>query len=161
MPTNLLRQARKTTTTQSIAQVTSPAPERLVEIRVGQAVIRARLLDTPTADRIWQALPIFSSIEIWGQEIHFETEVESGRERGARVLVNIGDIAWVPEQDWVSIIYGPTPTSKKGELRLWSPANIWAHALDDVTVLRAARPGEKVSVQAVEAKRPAGMPTLG
>jgi uncharacterized protein len=161
MPTNLLRQSRKTTLTQPTVELTGPAQERIVEIRIGRTTIRARLLDTPTADRIWQALPIFSTIEIWGQEIHFETEVESGRERGARVLANIGDIAWVPEQDWVSIIYGPTPTSKKGELRLWSPANIWAHALDDVSVLHAARPGEKVSVQAVEANRPTGTPTLG
>jgi uncharacterized protein len=151
MPTNLLRPARKTTTTQPTAEQTAQQAERTVEIRVGRVAIRARLLDTPTADRIWRALPIFSSVEIWGQEIHFGTEVESGRERGARVLANLGDIAWVPEQDWVSIIYGPTPTSKKGELRLWSPANIWARALDDVTLLKSARPGEKVSVQAVEA----------
>jgi uncharacterized protein len=150
MPTNLLRQTRKTTTTQPTVEPTGPAPERIVEICVGRVAIRARLLDTPTAERIWQALPIFSSVEVWGQEIHFETEIESGRERGARVLASLGDIAWVPEHDWVSIIYGPTPTSRKGELRLWSPANIWARALDDVTALNSARPGEKVSVQAVK-----------
>jgi uncharacterized protein len=149
MPTNLLRPNRKLALTQPTVVATETVPERIVEIRAGRVVIRARLLDTPTADRIWRALPIFSSVEIWGQEIHFGTEIESGRERGARVLANPGDIAWIPEQDWVSIIYGPTPTSKKGELRLWSPANIWAQALDDVAVLQAARPGETVSLQAV------------
>jgi uncharacterized protein len=148
MPTNLLRQSKPKAAAQPKPQ--PPHPERLVDIRVGRAVIRARLLDTPTADRIWQALPIFSSVEVWGQEIHFATAVESGRERGARVLATPGDIAWIPEHDWVSIIYGPTPTSRPGELRLWSPANIWARALDDVKALRAARPGEKVSVQRVE-----------
>jgi uncharacterized protein len=150
MPTNLLRQSKPKTT----AQPKPPQPERLIEIRAGRAVIRARLLDTPTADRIWQALPIFSSVEVWGQEIHFETEVESGRERAARVLATLGDIAWIPEQDWISIIYGPTPTSRPGEFRLWSPANIWARALDDVAALRAARPGETVSVQRVEGLAP-------
>jgi uncharacterized protein len=149
MPTNLLRPNRKLALTQPTVVATETVPERIVEIRAGRVAIRARLLDTPTADRIWRALPIFSSVEIWGQEIHFGTEIESGRERGARVLANPGDIAWIPEQDWVSIIYGPTPTSKKGELRLWSPANIWAQALDDVAVLQAARPGETVSLQAV------------
>jgi uncharacterized protein len=149
MPTNLLRPNRKLALTQPTVVATETVPERIVEIRAGRVVIRARLLDTPTADRIWRALPIFSSVEIWGQEIHFETEVESGRERGARVLANFGDVAWIPEQDWISIIYGPTPTSKTGELRLWSPANIWAQALDDVAVLQAARPGETVSLQAV------------
>jgi uncharacterized protein len=148
MPTNLLRQNKPKS-----ADVTAkPLPERQVEIRTGRTIIRARLLDTLTADRIWQALPIFSTVQIWGQEIHFKTEVESGRERGARVLANLGDIAWISEHDWVSIICGPTPTSKKGELRLWSPANIWAHALDDVTVFKAARPGETVSIIASPAK---------
>jgi uncharacterized protein len=152
MPTNLLRQSK----TKSADAAARPQPERIVEIRAGRTIIRARLLDTPTADRIWRALPIFSSIEIWGQEIHFKTEVESGRERGARVLACLGDIAWVPEQDWVSIIYGPTPTSKKGELRLWSPANIWAQAIDDVSTLKSARPGEKASIQAVGGSTSAG-----
>ena len=145
MPTNLLRQ----NPTKTAAQPRPPQPQRVVEIRAGRAVIRARLLDTPTADRIWRALPIFSSVEIWGQEVHFKTSVESGRERGARVLATLGDIAWIPEQDWVSIVYGPTPTSKPGTLRLWSPANIWAQAIDDVSVLQTAKPGETVSVQAV------------
>jgi uncharacterized protein len=143
MPTNLLRQNRAP---KPSVEAREPAPERIVEIRAGSVTIRARLLDTPTAERIWRALPIFSTVEIWGQEVHFETEVESGRERGARVLAAAGDVAWVPEQDWISIVYGPTPTSRKGELRLWSPANIWAQALDDVTALAAARAGETVSV---------------
>ena len=148
MPTNLLRPSTKKA---AAAVITVNAPDRLIEIQAGRACIRARLLDTPTADRIWRALPIFSSVEIWGQEIHFATAVESGRERGARVLAMIGDIAWIPERDWVSIIYGPTPTSKPGELRLWSPANIWAHAIDDVTYLKVARPGEAASIRAVAA----------
>jgi uncharacterized protein len=148
MPTNLLRQNRAP---KPSVEAPEQGPERIVEIRAGSVTIRARLLDTPTAERIWRALPIFSTVEVWGQEVHFETEVESGRERGARVLAAAGDIAWVPEQDWISIAYGPTPTSRKGELRLWSPANIWARALDDVTALAAARAGQKASVARVEA----------
>ena len=151
MPTNLLRQNRKATDKRSSTGL--PGPTRTVDIIVGAITIRANLLDTPTANRIWQALPIVSTIAVWGQEIHFETEVESGRERGARVLATLGDIAWVAEHDRVSIIYGPTPTSKPGELRLWSPANIWARTLHDVTVLKAARPGEKVSIKAAPAVR--------
>jgi uncharacterized protein len=147
MPSNLLRRNRASKLSQRSSEPSSTGAERFVEISAGRAMIRARLLETPTADRIWQALPIFSTVEIWGQEIHFEIEIESGRERGARVLASLGDIAWVPEQDWVSIIYGPTPTSRTAELRLWSPANIWARALDDVTVLASARPGEVASIK--------------
>ena len=35
---------------------------REVLIRAGQVAIRARLFDTPTADRIWSALPIYGAL---------------------------------------------------------------------------------------------------
>jgi hypothetical protein len=120
--------------------------ERRILIRVGRVKIRARLLDTPTADRLWRALPLFSTAETWGQSIHFETPVESGRERNARTIAVPGDICFWVEDDRVIIAFGPTPISRPGELRLPRPCNLWARALDDVRVLLAVRPGEKVSV---------------
>jgi hypothetical protein len=51
----------------------------------------------------------------------------------------------------IAIAFARTPTSKPGELRLWSPSNIWAQALDDVTTLQSVRPGEKIEVRALPA----------
>jgi hypothetical protein len=110
--------------------------------------IRAELLDTPTAERIWAALPIYSTAETWGGAVHFETPVESGRERGAKALACAGEIAFWSEEDRVIIAFGPTPISKPGELRLPRSCNIWATALDDPTLLKAVTPGEKVSLTA-------------
>ncbi len=45
---------------------------REVVIRAGEVAIRARLLDTPTAERIWAALPIYSAAKTWGGEIYFD-----------------------------------------------------------------------------------------
>jgi uncharacterized protein len=39
-----------------------------------------------------------------------------------------------------------TPLSKAGEIRMPSPVNVWARALDDVTALTIVRAGERVSV---------------
>ena len=44
---------------------------REIVIRAGQVAIRARLLETPTADRIWEALPIYASANTWGREVYF------------------------------------------------------------------------------------------
>ena len=53
---------------------------REIFIHAGRVVVRARLLDTPTAGRIWQTLPIYSTAETWGEAVHFETHAETGRE---------------------------------------------------------------------------------
>jgi hypothetical protein len=132
--------------------VATAATNRVVLIRAGATSVRARLLDTPTADRIWRALPIFSAAQLWGRgEVFFETDVESGRERGAKTIATPGEIVFSPDRDVIAIPYGPTPIAKAGELRLWSPSNVWAHAMDDVAALGAVRPRERVEVRRVEA----------
>jgi hypothetical protein len=123
---------------------------RQVLIRAGRAVIRARLLETPTADRLWRTLPIYSSAEIWGRCVRFETHVETGRETAAKALVAPGEIAFQSEDDRVVMAYGATPISRPGELRLASPCNVWAVALDPLDALKSVKSGDQVAVIAVE-----------
>ncbi len=119
---------------------------RDILIRAGTVVIRARLLDTPTADRIWKALPIYAKARTWGSEIYFDAPVTSAAESNARDVVDPGEIAFWPEGDAIAIGFGPTPISRNGEIRLASACNIWAQALDDVRQLRVVHAGERVSV---------------
>ncbi len=148
MPTNLLRDRNRPagSDTAQARRLTKPPKDRRIVITAGRVKVRAQLLDTPTADRVWRALPLHSTAEPWGQSIHFETPLETGRERNARQLAALGDIYFWVEDDRVIIVFGPTPISRPGELRLPRPCNLWARALDDVGVLKAVRPGEKVSV---------------
>lgn len=152
MPTNLLREQNRAVDPDKKAarRRATPPAERRVVITAGRVKIRAQLLDTPTADRVWRALPIYSTAEPWGQAMHFETPVESGRERSARMLGEPGDIYFWVEDDRILIVFGRTPISRPGEMRLPRPCNLWARALDDVGVLKAVRPGEKVSVTPAE-----------
>ncbi len=142
-PTNFLRAKSKPDTQRTQRPAAVP---RHVVITCGRVAIRARLADTPTADRIWAALPAHSTAETWGASIHFEVPIESGRERGARQMIDRGQIAYWSEDDRIIIGFGPTPISRPSEIRLPNPCNIWATALDDVGALKAVRPGEKVSV---------------
>lgn len=119
---------------------------REILIRAGKVVIRARLLDTPTAQRIWEALPIYAAVQTWGEELYFMAPVSSEREPDARDVVEPGEIAFWPDGDALAIGFGPTPLSKTGEIRLASPSNIWALALDDVRQLRSVYAGERVAV---------------
>jgi hypothetical protein len=72
-------------------------------------------------------------------------------EADARDVVDKGEIAFWPDGDAISIGFGPTPLSKRGEIRLASACNIWAVALDDVDQLKAVYAGE--SIEVLEAER--------
>jgi hypothetical protein len=153
MPTNILRGISGAPKQSSpLQRAGGTALDRRILIRAGRVELSARLLNTPTADRIWRALPIFSTAELWGRgEIHFKTVVESGRDHRVKSVVNPGEIVFAPDRDVIAIAFAPTPTSRRGELRLWSPSNVWAITSDDVAALAAVRPGEKVEVRKLEA----------
>ena len=146
MPTNILRSRAVRDTPHDAGRVAGP---RDIVIETGQIKLRATLTDTPTAARIWSALPLFSTVEVWGASIHFEVPVRSGRERTARLNVMPGDICFWSEDNRVIIGFGPTPISKPSEIRLMRPCNIWAVTNDDVTALGTVNGGDKISITAV------------
>jgi hypothetical protein len=148
MPTNLLRDrgTTKASGRASSAQTKTKPRVRRVRIVAGPVSLEAELLNTPTADRIWAALPLHSTAETWGGSVHFETPVESGRERAARATCEPGDICFWSEEDRVIIVYGLTPIAKGAELRLPRPCNFWAKSRDRVDLLKQVVPGEKVSM---------------
>lgn len=119
---------------------------RDILIRVGDVAIRARLLETTTADRIWAALPIYSRAQTWGREVYFATSLAVQREADARDVIEAGEIVFWPDGDAIAIGFGPTPISRNGEIRLASPCNVWAHALDDVRTLKSVHAGERIAV---------------
>jgi uncharacterized protein len=145
-PTNLLRSAKKPPARTAAGARKPRHAAREILIRAGTVAIRARLLATPTADRIWERLPIYGTAERWGASIHCETVVETGREPGARQRVTVGEIAFWTEEDRIIIGFGATPISTAAEILLPSPCNIWAVAEDDVTALEGVRAGVRVAV---------------
>lgn len=121
---------------------------RQVVIQAGEVAIRARLLDTPTAERIWAALPIKGEARTWGHEVYFDAPVTSAAEPDARAVVKAGDIAFWPDGDAISIGFGPTPLSRtRSEIRLAGPCNVWAEAIDDVRQLKAVHAGAAVFIR--------------
>jgi uncharacterized protein len=145
MPTNILRKRSR----EAMASPDSLAREaagRIVLLTAGGVQIRIRLLDTITAGRVWQALPLYSTAETWGQAVRFELPIETGREDAASLFGLARDIHFWSEESRVIVAFGPTPISAPGEIRLPSPCNVWAKAIDDVSPLITVTPGEKVSL---------------
>lgn len=125
-----------------------PMPRNaVVGITAGDVRIRVELTPGRTAERLWAALPLFSTAEPWGDVIHFELPVEIGRDRSARINAVPGEVYLWAEEDRVLMPFGPTPISRAGEIRLPRPCNVLARALDDLSALRGVMPGSKVSVE--------------
>ena len=122
---------------------------REILIRAGKVAIRARLLKTPTAERIWAALPIRAQAQMWGHEVYFGAPVSSDCEPEAREVVSAGEIAFWPDGNAIAIGFGRTPISQGSEIRLASPVNVFANALSDVRALKAVKAGTKATVSKI------------
>jgi uncharacterized protein len=108
------------------------------------------LTDTPTANKLLEALPFSSAANTWGEEVYFTTPVNTVLEAGAQQVVPPGTICfWVQGQS-LAIPFGPTPVSQGDECRLVTKVNVLGQLEGNPRVLKSIRDGDKIRVEAVK-----------
>lgn len=121
-----------------------------IVITSGSISLEAELNDSPTAQQVWQALPIDGRANTWGDEIYFQIPVSAGSEPDARADVQVGELAYWPMGSAFCIFFGPTPVSSGSKPRTYSPVNILGHVLGDATQFRSVHSGDAVRIEQAE-----------
>jgi len=113
----------------------------------GGSVI-ADLQPGPTTDKLLATLPCVSSVSTWGEEVYFELPMSAALEAGAQQVVPPGTVCFWVEGSALALPWGRTPISKANECRLASACNVLGQIRGDPSVLKSARNGEKIRVEA-------------
>jgi uncharacterized protein len=121
--------------------------ERKIRITAGKVVVEAILNESPTAAKIWDALPIEERGNTWGDEIYFSIPVDAKSEKDARDAVAVGELGYWPPGTAFCIFYGRTPASTDDRPRAASPVNIVGKVVGDATAFRAVSSGTRVKLE--------------
>ena len=117
-----------------------------ITLSAGNVSLTAELNDSPTAQQIWQALPIEGKANRWGDEIYFEIPVKANQEPDAREQVEVGELGYWPVGHAFCIFFGPTPVSTDERPRAYSPVNILGRVIGDATRFRNVKDGMRVQI---------------
>jgi hypothetical protein len=110
-----------------------------IRVVLGEVVVTAVLDESSTARRLWEALPIDSRAQRWGDEVYFEVPVEAAEE-DPQADVPSGTVAYWPPGKALCLFFGQTP---------YSPVNVVGEIEGDPRVLSKVDDGEAVRVEAV------------
>ena len=122
------------------------------EIRIATPKVEmlATLNDSVTAERIWDALPIESTVNMWGQEVYFSIPVQCDLGLDARDRMEIGELGYWPTGSAFCIFFGKTPASKGDEPRAASPVNPIGRCEGDIKVFRQVKEADTIRIERVE-----------
>jgi hypothetical protein len=121
-----------------------------INISVGTVSLEAEMLDTPTASKILETLPLESSANVWGDEIYFDIPLSLAPEPDARADVEVGDLAYWPAGPAFCIFFGPTPVSTGDQPRAYSPVNVFGRVLGDARRFKGVSNGAEIKINRAE-----------
>lgn len=121
--------------------------QKKITIIADTITAEAELLNTPTAEALWNALPFESTCNRWGDEIYFTIPLSHSLEKDARETVEKGDLGFWPQGPAFCIFFGPTPISTDNEIKPASAVNIFGKIIGDATIFKQVSSDTPVRVE--------------
>ena len=115
-------------------------------LKFNSKLFEISLRNTETAKLIAKSIPINSKIQIWGEEIFFNTNLQVKLEDDAREVMQLGELAFWTEGAAIAIGYGKTPVSVAQEIRLIGPCNVWGDGNFKKSDFDDIKPGDEISL---------------
>jgi hypothetical protein len=118
-----------------------------IKLKLGAVTAVAQLNDTPTTQKLLDALPFDSTAQTWGDEVYFEAPLSATLEGDAQQVVDPGTLGFWTQGNCLAIPFGPTPISKGDECRLADKVNLVGKLEGDPRQLAAVQPGDTIRVE--------------
>ena len=115
-------------------------------LKFNSKLFEVNLRDTKTATLIPKSVPINSKIQMWGEEIFFNTNLQVALENDAKEVMQLGELAFWTEGSAIAIGYGKTPVSIDQEIRLIGPCNVWGDGNFKKSDFDDIKPGDEISL---------------
>ena len=121
-----------------------------ITISAGGVSLTAELNDSPTAQQVWDALPIEGDANIWGDEIYFKIPVVAAQAPDARAEVDVGALGYWPVGHAFCIFFGETPMSQDGKIIPASAVNIIGKVKGDPAKLKGVMHLKDVLIERID-----------
>ena len=119
---------------------------RKILITISNLSVSAELNSSISADKIWEALPLSGSVNVWGDEIYFEIPVSLKEVSDAQQEVEVGTLAYWPPGSALCVFFGKTPVSTNDKPKAYSPVNVLGLVDGDSRVFKIVEAGDQIVI---------------
>ena len=119
---------------------------RKILITISNLSVSAELNNSVSADKIWEALPLSGSANVWGDEIYFEIPVSLKEVSDAQQEVEVGTLAYWPPGSALCVFFGKTPVSTSDKPKAYSPVNVLGLVDGDSRVFKIVEAGDQIVI---------------
>ena len=120
-----------------------------IKISIGGITVEAELKPTRTAVGIYNALPIESTLNQWGEEFYCNIPGVKDHRETATTTVKVGDVAFWGLGGMLAIFFGRTPMSIGDDPVPADRVNVVGRLVDDPQVLRQVASATVMKVEKV------------